>query len=594
MALSYTTGMTLASAADSATNWNLLRLAGSGGGPTFGGLDTTIKVEGTGSISSKVSVANTDACMLLDWYTNTEGGKGASTTVNLTTVGNEIVGFWVQLTTVAAVLAYASGGLYLIISSSTEAATSVPTVYSKWYVGGSDKYAGGWQYFQIDTRKTPSTTVGGGASLSAVRRIGVGLYLNAAPGTIKADNIFVDAIWYGRPKYAVTGDGSATATWALMLANSIAAANNLITDIGGAYQLSCGLRIGNTTQSATTTFVDATGQQFLFKRYKYYSGGDVDAVAYEDIYIIDAVGGASNTSVTVGSVVGTGDDRQGVQGGAFRSPSATLCPFSVDFATDIGDLDAVNLYGLDVVGASGGVLLDDTKTKAISCAFINCGEVNPGTTNNGAEILNCAVIDPQTFSEGTVKNRGLRIPATHNISYVSLITSGAPATQHLAHHPVGGPYSVTYAGLVFFGDYSSGTLWHGEASANDADTITLACTAGTGSNPDATQFNKTGTPAAAVTVSNTVGVTFTGMKDNTEVRVYDSGTGAEIDGIDPATAGTTDNRSFTWSTSAGTVVDYVIHSVAYETIRVNSYMVPSSAASLPIQQRVDRNYANPA
>ena len=100
--------------------------------------------------------------------------------------------------------------------------------------------------------------------------------------------------------------------------------------------------------------------------------------------------------------------------------------------------------------------------------------------------------------------------------------------------------------------------------------------------------------AAAVTVSNTVGVTFTGMKDNTEVRVYDSGTGAEIDGIDPATAGTTDNRSFTWSTSAGTVVDYVIHSVAYETIRVNSYMVPSSAASLPIQQRVDRNYANPA
>src|SRR3989304_3069281 len=137
MALTFTTGMTLASAADSATNWNLLRLAGSGGGPTFGGLDTTIKVEGTGSISSKVSVANTDACMLLDWYTNTEGGKGASTTVNLTTVGNEIVGFWVQLTTVAAVLAYASGGLYLIISSSTEAATSVPTVYSKWYVGGS-------------------------------------------------------------------------------------------------------------------------------------------------------------------------------------------------------------------------------------------------------------------------------------------------------------------------------------------------------------------------------------------------------------------------------------------------------------------------
>lgn len=68
----------------------------------------------------------------------------------------------------------------------------------------------------------------------------------------------------------------------------------------------------------------------------------------------------------------------------------------------------------------------------------------------------------------------------------------------------------------------------------------------------------------------------------------------EIDGIEDVTAGTVDNRSFTWASPAATVVDYVIHhwtglAPFYQTIRVNGYVVPSANTTIDINQLVNRN-----
>jgi hypothetical protein len=96
------------------------------------------------------------------------------------------------------------------------------------------------------------------------------------------------------------------------------------------------------------------------------------------------------------------------------------------------------------------------------------------------------------------------------------------------------------------------------------------------------------------TIPATTTVTFTGIKDNTEVRVYLTGTTTEVAGTENATTGTTDDRSFAWSADASTVVDYVLINVAgWQILRVNGYVVPSSNTSLPIQQVVERNYSNP-
>lgn len=102
------------------------------------------------------------------------------------------------------------------------------------------------------------------------------------------------------------------------------------------------------------------------------------------------------------------------------------------------------------------------------------------------------------------------------------------------------------------------------------------------------------TAGCVVTVSADVSITFDKMKDDTEVRIYNSSTGAEIAGIEDVTAGTLNDRSFTWSAPASTVVDYVIHHWSgaapfYKTIRVDGYVVPSVDTTIDINQLVNRN-----
>ena len=127
---------------------------------------------------------------------------------------------------------------------------------------------------------------------------------------------------------------------------------------------------------------------------------------------------------------------------------------------------------------------------------------------------------------------------------------------------------------------------------------------------NATIFNNTGTAitinvsegdtpsvrnsaGSTTTVNNNVNVTFSNLKDNSEVRIYATGTSTELAGIEDATAGSPDARTFTASISAGTAVDYVIHNwqpgvTVYETIRVNNFTWPSTNQTIVVQQRVDR------
>lgn len=551
MALSFNTGMTLISAADSATNWNVARIAGGGGAPSFGGLDTTVFKEGTGSVSSKVSVTNTDAVTICDWYLNTEGGKSTSTTVNLTTAGNEVICGWVQITSISAMRTYSNGGLYLLLSSSNDTGTTAPTAYSKWYIGGSDNYPGGWVFFMVDTRKTPSATGTSACNLAAVRRVGFGIYTGTGYGTIKSDNVFVDAMWYGRPRYQVVGDGSTVADWSSFLTNSNSTANGLLERIGGVYFFSSGIRFGNSTQTSTTTFTDTTGKSIILKRYTYHNGtSEVDALTYADYYVVDANGASTaKTAITLGTVVGAGDDRQGVQGGTISSADTTNLTWKMDFQTNKANLSAVKLYGVNINGAKEGCLFDNsatpTETTLVSLAFVNCGEIDPGTTGNGAEILNAAVIDPL----GNANYRGLRFNSTHNIKKISCITSGTPTNQRLTHLPTTGTFSVSFDAIKFFGDFSSGTIYHGDKSGG-AGTATI--NASNAANPNASEFIVTA--GGTVTVSNSVNFTLTNLVTSPGTRVHviatsggPLGTGATIIAPTLVTASSTFTQSLNYS-----------------------------------------------
>jgi hypothetical protein len=88
--------------------------------------------------------------------------------------------------------------------------------------------------------------------------------------------------------------------------------------------------------------------------------------------------------------------------------------------------------------------------------------------------------------------------------------------------------------------------------------------------------------AGTITVTE---LTLTGLKANSEIRIYQSGTTTEIDGVE--NSGTT----FATTTSESSV-DIVVHALGYEYQRLNG-VDTSQNLTLPIGQRVDRNYSNP-
>jgi hypothetical protein len=102
------------------------------------------------------------------------------------------------------------------------------------------------------------------------------------------------------------------------------------------------------------------------------------------------------------------------------------------------------------------------------------------------------------------------------------------------------------------------------------------------------------TAGTTISIVNSVTVTLTGLKDNTEVRVMAAGSNTnELAGTENATAGSPDDRTYAFSLTASTSVDIYIVNVTYENVELYSYTIPGSATSLPIQQRFDRNYLNP-
>ncbi len=150
---------------------------------------------------------------------------------------------------------------------------------------------------------------------------------------------------------------------------------------------------------------------------------------------------------------------------------------------------------------------------------------------------------------------------------------------------INSPGLYTFAGNTFTGFGSTGTT-SAAVYNNSGGAVTMSIT----SNGDLATY-RNGAGASTLIVANTA-VTLTGMKDLTEVRVFLEGTTTEVAGIEDATDGTTDDRSFTFSLQSTTVVDLVIHSIKYVSQRIESFTVPGTDTDLPIQQQFDRNYLN--
>ena len=93
-----------------------------------------------------------------------------------------------------------------------------------------------------------------------------------------------------------------------------------------------------------------------------------------------------------------------------------------------------------------------------------------------------------------------------------------------------------------------------------------------------------GTATDSVGTTTVTTLTLTGLQTNSEVRVYNAGTTTEIAGVENS------GTSFSANIEASSV-DIVIHSLGYEYQKIEGADT-SANLTLPIQQRLDRNYQN--
>ena len=443
------------------------------GDPTVG-LDADFQREGTGCIGIDVDIETHRMF----------GASKTSTSLSSTFICAQFLSF-----SASTLDTKSAGGIQICVEDSSGN-------QSCWYVGGSDNYRGGWELFGAHTSQTPDWNNGTAATLTDIVKMGAG-FKNTAKSKL-SQNCFVDWMRYGSgAAFTVSGSNTtAGAGWSEVASLDNTATLDYVKPIPGGYLVKTPFQIGDSAGTATTDFSDYSGDALVFDNQKV---GD----AYYGITV--AGNGTGTTDVQIGSVVGSGDSRQGVAGGSIK----TLGPaWEWDSATDIADLDTVYLYGAQWTGAESGIALDDnTKTSAISMTFTNCGEIAPGSTNNGAEMLSCFIIDPT----GTANNYGVlfgQTPSagtlTHNLKKLSFITSGTPSTQYMTRFTYTGDYAVTWQDFNFYGDFSSGTLWHGLNSGTNAD-ITIGVT-GTG-NASASEFSSTASGTVTVTNNKTLLVT---------------------------------------------------------------------------------------
>jgi hypothetical protein len=101
--------------------------------------------------------------------------------------------------------------------------------------------------------------------------------------------------------------------------------------------------------------------------------------------------------------------------------------------------------------------------------------------------------------------------------------------------------------------------------------------------------NRAGTPGTISVLQNQTTVTLSPLQTNSEVRVYSrDGSGnndTELAGVENS------GTSFQFSLTAGTIVNFVVFSKAYEPIYFDAFEVPFSNQTVQIQQRFDRNFS---
>lgn len=234
--------------------------------------------------------------------------------------------------------------------------------------------------------------------------------------------------------------------------------------------------------------------------------------------------------------------------------------------------------------------VSDADTFLTDCVFNACDRIDPGdflfsrNAINNAEIGadEGAMLIDASFTSTVAARQTNNIFTRGTAGHALELASGTPANITLTGYTYSGYNATTGSNLTPNSGPADAAIYN---NSGGAITITIA---GGGDVPSVRNG-----PGATTTINAATQVTLTGLKDNTEVRVLDNVTAEFLDGIENATAGSPNDRSFSFSLSSGTVVDIAVFNIDWvlpPNNRIEDFTIPTSDASIPISQVRDRNY----
>lgn len=404
------------------------------------------------------------------------------------------------------------------------------TNYAEWDLAGSDTYPGGWRCFTIDTASTPTRVVGT-PNLASSTIIGA---VFSAVGTIMGNfsNCLADVIRYGTGLQITAGTAGAPSTFAEVVAIDSAQANayGILRNEAGVFFCQGKLIVG--TGAAAAVFVDLNTVTVFEPNPVSLTHYEVQVAALATMRLGSYAGSVSQSGCTVTAASG------------YRWALSVAGTLEL-YACSIGRARLVTLTATSVVR--------DT-------SFSNCGLITPA----GALMRDC------TFA-GSTDPVAMTISSPAQMDQIALC--GFLGNQIALR--ITGVGTYTFNGVTFSGNVT-------DIRNESGGLVTINAT--NGSNP-ATVTNGAG---STTVINNAKSLSFTGLQPNSELRIFRTSDNVELFAVE--NTGTT--ASYSYPYTADTPVYVHIANVTYVFVRLELTLTANDA-SVPVQQRFDRVYANP-
>ena len=247
-----------------------------------------------------------------------------------------------------------------------------------------------------------------------------------------------------------------------------------------------------------------------------------------------------------------------------------------------GDLDiAFNGCVIKSAGPRWDLDMSNVNLTSLSIDGCNIGGATGATFQDGGTIIpNLSLFQTNTISNSAhirAVEMDQDMSGSTNFSDNNFLNNQSAATWYA----FGGTYT----------DYNNnydGNIYDIENSSSDSLTINL-----NGTSNASNKYENPGT----ITLVSTTDFTLTGLKADSEVRIYTSGStddyttfGHELYGVEDAIGTITYQYGQDVVTSGYNCI-VMVHNVEYETLRFIVDLIGTNA-SIPIQQQYDRNYLN--